>query len=217
MLLASAARRSSGPADVVHALHQSVRGHRARLHRAAPRARARSSQIALAPVPRGSDALYYVLAAVGIFTLLVGAAVRLRRPGDQATLHFFWLCLAFFGTFTFSFNGRLDRLDWVFYWADAVSILLLPPLFLHFTLVFPERPRSWLRTPLGAAVLPLLYAPAVLLGLARVIAVARAPLDSRFFTRAARDARPVRAALPGALLRRRRSTCWCARSATSGR
>ena len=41
---------------------------------------------------------------------------------------------------TFSFSGRLDRLDWVFYWADVVAILLLPPLFLHFTLVFPERP-----------------------------------------------------------------------------
>ena len=117
-----------------------------------------------------------------MFSLVVGAAVRLRRPGDQATLHFFWLCLAFFGTFTFSFNGRLDRLDWVFYWADAVSILLLPPLFLHFTLVFPERPRSWLRSSLGPALLPLLYAPALLLGLARVVAVARAPMDARFFS-----------------------------------
>ena len=138
-------------------------------------------QIQLAPIPRTSDALYYILAGVGLFSLVIGAAVRLRRPGDQATLHFFWLCLAFFGTFTFSFNGRLDRLDWLFYWADAISILLLPPLFLHFTLEFPERPRSWLRTPMGSAVLPLIYVPAALLGLARVIAVARAPLDSRFF------------------------------------
>ena len=96
--------------------------------------------LALAPLPRGNTALYFVLASVGIFTLLVGAAVRYRRHGDEATLHFFWLCLAFFGAITFSFNGRLDRLDWFFYWTDVVSILLLPPLFLHFTLVFPERP-----------------------------------------------------------------------------
>ena len=130
----------------------------------------------------GTRALYYVLAAVGIFTLIVGAAVRYRRPGDEATLHFFWLCLAFFGAFTFSFNGRLDRLDWVFYWADAVSILLLPPLFLHFTLEFPERPRSWVRSPMGHRLLPLLYLPAALLGLARVVAVARAPVDPTFFT-----------------------------------
>src|SRR4029079_19586273 len=80
---------------------------------------------------------------VGIFTLLVGGAVRLRRPRDPATLHFFWLSVAFFGVFTFSFSGRVDRLDWIFFWADEVSILALSPMFLHFTLVFPERPRRW--------------------------------------------------------------------------
>ena len=64
--------------------------------------------------------------------------MRLRRPGDQASLHFFWLSVAFFGVFGFSFSGRFDRLDWVFYWADVVSLLLLPPLFLHFALVFPD-------------------------------------------------------------------------------
>ena len=100
--------------------------------------------VGVAPITRAAPgALYFVLAAVGIFTLLVGAAVRLRRPRDPATLHFFWLAVAFFGVFTFSFSGRLDRLDWVFYWADAIAMLLLPPLFLHFTLVFPERPRRW--------------------------------------------------------------------------
>ena len=93
----------------------------------------------LASAPRGTS-MYYVLAAVGLFTLLVGASVRLKRPHDQATLHFFWLCVAFFGAFTFSFNGPFDRLDWVFYWGDAVAQALLPPLLLHFTLVFPQRP-----------------------------------------------------------------------------
>jgi two-component system NtrC family sensor kinase len=169
------------PADVLHALHQGESG--TRLHYTVLRLGSREVvEIRLAPIPRGSSALYYILATVGMFSLMVGAAVRLRRPGDQATLHFFWLCLAFFGTFTFSFNGRLDRLDWVFYWADAVSILLLPPLFLHFTLVFPERPRSWLRSAAGPALLPLLYAPALLLGIARIVAVARAPVDARFFS-----------------------------------
>ena len=51
---------------------------------------------------------------------------RSVRPENQATLHFFWLCLAFFGTLTFSFS-RLDRLDWYFYWADVVATLLLAP------------------------------------------------------------------------------------------
>ena len=70
--------------------------------------------------------------------------------------------------FTFSFSGRLDRLDWVFYWGDQVSILLLPPLFLHFALVFPERRRRWTTGPAGRVLVPLLYVPAAVLGLARV-------------------------------------------------
>ena len=100
--------------------------------------------VEVAPVPGGNPTLYVIGAAIGIFTLLVGASVRLRRPNDPATLHFFWLCLAFFGTLTFSFS-RLDRLDWYFYWADVVATLLLAPLFLHFTLVFPDRPGAWVR------------------------------------------------------------------------
>ena len=122
--------------------------------------------------------MYFVLAAVGLFTLLVGASVRLRRPRDQATLHFFWLCVAFFGAFTFSFNGPFDRLDWVFYWGDAIAFALLPPLLLHFTLVFPERPVSdpQSRAPerLVQHLVPLMYLPALILARRRVVAVARA-------------------------------------------
>ena len=106
-------------------------------------------QIALAPIPSGPRGLYYVLAAVGIFSLFVGGAVRFRRPDNQATLHFFWLTIAFFGMLAFSFSGRLDTLDWAFYWADVVAMLLLPPLFVHFALVFPERPDSWARSDAG--------------------------------------------------------------------
>ena len=94
--------------------------------------------------------MYFVLAAVGLFTLFVGASVRVRRPHDQATLHFFWLCVAFFGVFTFSFNGPFDRLDWIFYWGDAIAFALLSPLLLHFTLVFPERPSHVLRRSIVA-------------------------------------------------------------------
>jgi two-component system, NtrC family, sensor kinase len=137
--------------------------------------------VRMAPVPNGPGALYFVLAAVAVFTLLVGGAVRLRRPRDPATLHFFWLSVAFFGVLTFSFSGRLDRLDWVFYWSDVVSILALPPLFLHFTLVFPERPRRWMEGFLGRAVIVAFYVPAVVLGLSRIAAVAQASSDPRLF------------------------------------
>jgi PAS domain S-box-containing protein len=121
-----------------------------------------------------------VLAGVGLFTLLVGASVRLRRPRDQATLHFFWLCIAFFGAYTFSFNGPLDRLDWVFYWGDAVAIALLPPLLLHFTVVFPERPERGR----ASALLPLVYVPALALVAARIAVVARGSSDGALLSRA---------------------------------
>ena len=130
-------------------------------------------QVRLAPIPQGNSFLYFILSAVGIFTLMVGAWVRLRRPGDQSSLHLFWLTVAFFGVFTFSFSGRFDRLDWVFYWADMVALLALAPMLLHFTLVFPERSNGWVRTPLGARLLPALYLPALIMGSARVMAVAR--------------------------------------------
>src|SRR5262245_39838397 len=123
--------------------------------------------------------MYFVLAAVGLFTLLVGASVRLRRPRDQATLHFFWLCVAFFGVFTFSVNGPFDRLDWVFYWGDAIAFALLPPLLLPFTLEFPERPKSHdaPRTshlaPRTDLLYPLIYIPAFGLIGTRVVTIVR--------------------------------------------
>jgi PAS domain S-box-containing protein len=135
----------------------------------------------IAPVPSGLGPFYFLLASVGIFTLLVGGGVRLKRPRDPATLHFFWLSVAFFGLFTFSFSGRLDRLDWIFYWGDAVSMLLLPPLFAHFAVIFPERRRRWLSGRVGRVALPVLYAPALVLLAARVVAVARSAADAELF------------------------------------
>ena len=120
------------------------------------------------PLPDGARLLYYALAAVAIFSLLVGCSVRVQRPRDPATLHFFWLTVAFFGVCGFSYSGRLDHLDWFFYWGDVVAMLALPPLFVHFALVFPERQDGWSMSPRGRAMLPLLYVPAILLGLARV-------------------------------------------------
>ncbi|MGE3176744.1 MAG: ATP-binding protein [Vicinamibacterales bacterium] len=138
--------------------------------------------VSLGPIAPPST-LYFVLAGVGLFTLLVGASVRMRRPLDQATLHFFWLCVAFFGAFTFSFNGPLDRLDWVFYWGDAIAMTALPPLLLHFTLVFPERAvRRGSR--LGRLSVALIYIPAFALGLARVAAISGgAGRDGQEFSR----------------------------------
>ena len=128
----------------------------------------RPIRLDLEPLPDGARLLYYSLAAVAIFALLVGCSVRVQRPRDPATLHFFWLTVAFFGVAGFSYSGRLDRLDWFFYWGDVVAMLALPPLFVHFALVFPERQDAWTRTPRGRSLVPLLYLPAIVLGLTRV-------------------------------------------------
>jgi two-component system NtrC family sensor kinase len=167
--------------DVVQAMHAGAEG--SSLRYTVLRLGTREVvDVRLAPMPNQPGVLYFLLAAVGIFSLVVGGAVRLRRPRDQATLHFFWLSVAFFGVFTFSFSGRLDKLDWVFYWGDAVSILLLPPLFLHFSLVFPDRPRSWAKGAAGRSLVSLLYLPALLLGAANIIAIANSPTNPALYT-----------------------------------
>jgi PAS domain S-box-containing protein len=126
----------------------------------------------LQPMPTVDGSLYYALALVGILSIAIGASVRLRRPNDPATLHFFWLTVAFFGVLAFTPAGRYSHLDYFFDWADAVARLALPPLFLHFAFVFPERPNAWARTDLGRAVIPVLYLPALLLGISRVTLIA---------------------------------------------
>jgi hypothetical protein len=163
-------RDIEGRNDVVDALHRSRAG--SVLHyivvRTGSQAAPQMITLTVAGIPGGPRWLYLTLAGVGIFTLLVGTGVRLRRQENEATLHFFWLSVAFFGVLAFSFSGRLDRLDWVFYWGDVVATLMLPPLFVHFALVFPERPDSWAKSDAGRTLLPLLYLPALLLGGARV-------------------------------------------------
>src|SRR5690348_8096035 len=165
VLLAVNGNPIESPADVVEYQHRGSAG--TRLNYTLLRIGSREAlQVVLAEAAPPAS-MYFVLAAVGLFTLLVGASVRLRRPHDQATLHFFWLCVAFFGAFTFSFNGPFDRLDWTFYWGDAVAMALLPPLLLHFTLVFPERP-PWRRSLPMAVLIPVMYLPAVGIGAARI-------------------------------------------------
>lgn len=181
VLLAIDDRPVQTVAEVVQALHAGEEG--TSLRYTVLRLGSREVvDVRLAPVPNHAGPLYFLLAAVGIFSLLVGGAVRLRRPRDPATLHFFWLSVAFFGVFTFSFSGRLDRLDWVFYWGDVVSILLLPPLFLHFSLVFPDRPRRWTSGQAGRVLVPVFYLPALVLGAAQVVAFARAGANAALFT-----------------------------------
>src|SRR5262245_27467499 len=80
--------------------------------------------VQLQPMPTVNGTLYYSLALIGILSIAVGTSVRLRRPNDPATLHFFWLSVAFFGVLAFTPAGRYSHLDYFFEWADAVAALL---------------------------------------------------------------------------------------------
>ena len=182
VLLAIDGRAIDGVEDVVATLHEAQRGET--LHYTVARLQTREQlDIAVEPVPSSPLALYLSLAIVGIFSLMVGASVRLRRPDHQATLHFFWLTVAFFGVMAFSFTGKLDALDWTFYWGDMTAQLLLPPLFLHFALVFPDRPDAWVRSDAGRTLVPAIYLPALLLGGASVAAVINGALHGNVLSR----------------------------------
>jgi len=157
--------------DVVAVLHASGEGTRLS-YTLLRQAQHELITIAVQPIPSSPRGLYFALAAVGIFSLLVGASVRLRRPDHQATLHFFWLTVAFFGMLALSNTNKFDVLDWTFYWGDLTARLLLPALFLHFALVFPDRPDAWVRSDTGRVLIPLMYLPALLFGASSVAAVA---------------------------------------------
>ena len=163
VLLAVGGEPVESRADLRRALRSVPQGARVDYSLLRP-SQARLRSVVLERASPAALSTYLLLAGVGLLGLLVGAAVRVQRPGMQATLHFFWLTVAFFGALAFSYIGRDGRLDWVFFWADEVSTLLLAPLFLHFALVFPERTPGWLRHRLGAWMLPLVYAPAAVLG-----------------------------------------------------
>ena len=154
------------PADVLQFLHKPSDGH-ALKYVVERQGAEQPVAVTLQPMVLVRTGLYYALAMVGILSVVVGGSVRLRRPNDPATLHFFWLTVAFFSVLAFTPSGRYDRPDYFFEWSDLVARLVLPPLFLHFSLVFPERPNPWVRTPAGRAVLPLVYLPAAILGLTR--------------------------------------------------
>ena len=102
--------------------------------------------------------LYYQY-AVGIAYLLIGLFVYYRRVGAPRSVHFYVLCLASFVLSCFHFTGKLNAFDQVIYWGNVAAGILAPTIFLHFCLVFPERP-AWLKRPGASA---LFYVPGALL------------------------------------------------------
>jgi hypothetical protein len=117
--------------------------------------------LAVTPLPEGNVPVYYFLAAVGIFSLLVGTFVYVRRRGEAATAHFYHLCLFWFLNFA-SPTRELDlglelSTGWIA--RESCSSSDLP----HFALCFPTKPPMIRRRPwLLWASVPSLGRPSVL-------------------------------------------------------
>jgi len=110
------------------------------------------------------NSFYFYLASVGFVILAIGLFAFLKSRSRSFAFHFYWLCMAFFGAYAFSPTGKLDTLDWVFFWADEVFLLALAPVFLHFALYFPEKRRWFPREKVF-----FLYIPSLFLLTARII------------------------------------------------
>lgn len=124
------------------------------------------------------------LEVVGFLYLFIGVFIFLRRWQAAGALHFYTICIVSFVIYAYSYTNKLNEFDWTIYWLDEIAFLLLPPLFLHFCLCFPERKRFLQSYRYLAA---LLYAPAVFLAFFQVLFISgglnllQAPLVLRVF------------------------------------
>jgi two-component system NtrC family sensor kinase len=112
---------------------------------------------------------------VGVLYLAIGLVVLFKRWTASHAVHFYLICLTSFIFYSFSYSGKFNNFDWAIYWSDAGARLLLPALFLHFALVFPEL-KPWLRR--RQWLVALVYVPGGLLLVVHVVAVG-APLLPR--------------------------------------
>ena len=110
------------------------------------------------------DSAVFYQYGVGAAWLFIGLFVYYRRTNAPKALHFFLLCLASFIVSSFHYTGKLNNFDQVVYWANVVTSILAPSIFLHFCLTFPEKPRllpgrvHWTLIYLPGALLLLLVA-----------------------------------------------------------
>jgi hypothetical protein len=124
------------------------------------------------------------LEVVGFLYLFIGVFIFLRRWQASGALHFYAICIVSFVIYSYSYTNKLNDFDWTIYWLDEIAFLLLPPLFLHFCLDFPERKQILRRYRFAIG---FLYVPAVLLAMAQFLfasgglALFQSPLMVRVF------------------------------------
>lgn len=112
--------------------------------------------------PTRIDAVYLVLAGIGLLYLLIGLYTASRDIRGPAFLFFLW-CSASAALYILSPTGVFgDALDRLLFLGDRLARLALPPLTVHLFLFFPDRlevvrRRRWL--------VPTLYLPGAFLAL----------------------------------------------------
>ena len=119
---------------------------------------------------------------VGFLYIFIGVFIFLRRWQASGALHFYAICIVSFVVYAFSYTNKLNEFDWTIYWLDEIGFLLLPPLFLHFCLCFPER-KSLLKS--FPYLVSAVYVPALVLAAVQVLFISgglnllQAPLSLR--------------------------------------
>jgi PAS domain S-box-containing protein len=79
------------------------------------------------------------LRGIALIYLGIGIYVLLRRWTAPGSTHFYIFCLVSFIAYSFHLTGKLDAFDLEVYWCNVIAWVLLPALFLHFVLTFPEK------------------------------------------------------------------------------
>jgi PAS domain S-box-containing protein len=115
------------------------------------------SNVILEPANR---TLNNYLRGIALIYLAIGVYVLLRRWTAPGSTHFYIFCLVSFIAYSFHYTGKLDAFDWEVYWSNVAAWVLLPALFLHFVLTFPEKREFVRKFPW---ILALIYVPGAIL------------------------------------------------------
>src|SRR5215467_2915742 len=123
------------------------------------------SKVLLTPADRS---LNNWLRLIALIYLSIGVYVLLRRWTAPGSTHFYIFCLVSFVAYSFHLTGKLDAFDLEVYWSNVIAWVLLPALFLHFVLTFPEKREVIKKYPWLVA---LIYVPGAFLICLRLAAM----------------------------------------------
>lgn len=107
------------------------------------------------------------VALIGVIYLAIGVYVLLRQGKAPYVVHFFSICLLAFIVHAFSATEEMrTQFDKVIDLTETVAFILLPPLFIHFSAIYPSRYHLFSGKRWKSL---LLYIPAALLIIAEIM------------------------------------------------